>query len=513
MNKGLEEKLKQLPRRSGVYFHKAKNGEVIYVGKAAVLRNRVRQYFQNTKLFDAKTMALTNEIYDTDWLETESEIDALFLESEMIKRYMPRYNVLLRDDKSQNFVRIDMKSEWPTVTFTRNPGDDGAEYFGPFYNGLALKKALRYLRKVYPYFVKPYDKKGSKLEAQIGLNPDVHEGSATYKLNLKKLSSYIRGHRKVLMDELEKDMKRSAAVQDFEMAAKLRNRLHYMNELQRRVMFGDREFLDISKDRALSDLGKILGIKRPLRRIEGYDVSHHGGMNVVASMVVFANGVSDRSEYRKFKMTKQRNDDAGSIYEAIFRRFSDKNKSWGVPDLIIIDGGKAQLESAIKAMRNRNIQIPVFSIMKRDEEILLAKSGSHVATDITKEIVKNKIGVAVYEDEKYLTLNLHSGQQNAGSHSKNLRGSEVVAEYSDVTKLLQRLRDESHRFAVSYHTALKRTNSTRSILEDIPGIGPATRKKLLRTFGSMRALKNVSEEEVANIVGSDKASRIVQAIQ
>ena len=117
----------------------------------------MRQYFQSSKLFDAKTTALVNEIYDTDWLETESEIDALFLESEMVKRYMPRYNVLLRDDKSQSFVRIDMKSEWPTVSFTRNPSDDGADYYGPFYNGYALKKALRYLRRVYPYFIKPYD--------------------------------------------------------------------------------------------------------------------------------------------------------------------------------------------------------------------------------------------------------------------------------------------------------------------------------------------------------------------
>ena len=136
----MQQKLKTLPRSPGVYFHKSASGEIIYIGKAAVLKNRVRQYFQSSKDFDAKTRALVAEIYDTDWIETESEIDALFLESEMIKRYMPRYNILLRDDKSQTFVRIDMKSEWPTVSFTRNPADDGAEYIGPFYNGFASQE-------------------------------------------------------------------------------------------------------------------------------------------------------------------------------------------------------------------------------------------------------------------------------------------------------------------------------------------------------------------------------------
>ena len=124
MNQALQAKLKTLPRTPGVYFHKSASGEVIYVGKAAVLKNRVRQYFQDSRGRDNKTMALVAEIFDTDWIETESEVDALFLESEMIKRYMPRYNVLLRDDKSQMYVRIDMKSDWPTVSFTRNPADD-----------------------------------------------------------------------------------------------------------------------------------------------------------------------------------------------------------------------------------------------------------------------------------------------------------------------------------------------------------------------------------------------------
>ncbi|MEI6851012.1 MAG: GIY-YIG nuclease family protein, partial [Candidatus Saccharibacteria bacterium] len=156
MNKVLELKLKNLPSSSGVYFHKNKSGEIIYVGKAAVLKNRVKQYFQNSKYMDIKTKALVLEIFDTDWVETDSEIDALFLEAEMVKRYMPKYNILLRDDRSLIFIRIDMKSEWPFVSFTRSPADDGADYFGPYYNGFAVKKALRFLRRIFPYYTKPY---------------------------------------------------------------------------------------------------------------------------------------------------------------------------------------------------------------------------------------------------------------------------------------------------------------------------------------------------------------------
>src|SRR5882757_821170 len=182
MNKKLEDKLKELPRSPGVYFHKNASGEIIYVGKAAVLKNRVRQYFQSQRDMDVKTRALVAEIADTDWTETESEIDALFLESEMVKRYMPRFNILLRDDKSQTYVRIDMKSEWPHVAFTRNPADDGADYYGPYYNGYAIKKALRYLRRVFPYYIKP-PKEGVRpeLDTYIGLSPRLGTSSADYK--------------------------------------------------------------------------------------------------------------------------------------------------------------------------------------------------------------------------------------------------------------------------------------------------------------------------------------------
>ena len=511
MNAKLETKLKTLPRSPGVYFHKSKTGEIIYVGKAAVLKNRVRQYFQNSRGQDNKTLALVSEIDDTDWVETESEIDALFLESEMVKRYMPRYNVLLRDDKSQMFVRIDMKSEWPTVTFTRNPYDDGAEYYGPFYNAFALKKALRYLRPIFPYLITPSEKQVSKLESDLGLSPDVQGDPEAYKRNLRKLISYIKGNRKKLAAELEADMKLAAKRHDFESAVKLRNRLRYMKELQNRVMFGDREFMDISKDKALSDLAALLALPDIPKRIEGYDISHQGGTNVVASMVVFTNGTSDRAEYRKFKAKLQVNDDTGNMIDTIFRRFGEKNvKSWGMPNLVIIDGGKGQLKAALKAMEERGVSVPAISIAKREEEIIIHQTQSHIQVDQLENI--NQPGVGVFHEGEFVVVNLHVGQRNAGGHSKNLGGGTTLSPYGDVVKLLQRIRDESHRFAVSYHTVLKRQKQTASSLEELPGIGPATRKKLIRHFGSLRALSTASEEDIAVVIGNAKASLIKRSL-
>ena len=518
VNTTLRAKLKTLPRSPGVYFHKSKTGEVIYVGKAVVLKNRVRQYFQDSRARDNKTMALVSEIYDTDWIETESEVDALFLESEMIKRYMPRYNVLLRDDKSQTFVRIDMKSEWPVVSFTRNPADDGAEYYGPFYNGFALKKALRYLRRVFPYLTRQRRPQQSRLDEDLGLSPRFKDGSAAYKANLRKLISYIKGNRKVIAAELERDMKAAAQRQDFEMAAQLRNKLRSMQELQRRVMFGDKDFLNISKDQALVDLTELFGLGVLPVRIEGYDISHMGGRQVVASMVVFTNGVSDRAEYRKFKVA-EKNDDAGNIHDVIFRRLSERNlKHWGKPDLLLIDGGKAQLHAAIRARDERQMTVPIISIAKREEEVVLHRTGSCIDQSRIETLLHTtRRDVIVWDDGDYLVINLHPDQRNAGSHSKNLRGSSFVFEpsvgyasnrYDDITKLFQRIRDEAHRFAVSYHSTLKRRTTTASALDAIPGVGPATRKKLIRAFGSAHAVRQATEEGLAGVVGVARAARI-----
>ncbi|AGL61929.1 putative excinuclease ABC, C subunit domain protein [Candidatus Saccharimonas aalborgensis] len=491
MNTSLAQKLKNLPNSPGVYFHKSTSGEVIYVGKAAVLKNRVRQYFQANRDIDAKTRALVAEIEDTDWIETDSEIDALFLESEMVKRYMPRYNILLRDDKSQLYVRIDIKSEWPHVSFTRNPADDKARYIGPFYNGHALKKALRYLRKVFPYYTKPPGTHRVDFDVHLGLSPRSDMTSQEYKSSLKKLIRYIEGDKLTITRELERDMNRAARQQQFEIAAELRNRLGYLRELQRRIMFGDKEFLDISKDRALDDLRLLLGLASIPARVEGYDISHMSGTNVVASMVVFTNGVSDRTEYRKFKMHKEQNNDFANMFETLSRRFSEKNRSrWKLPDICLIDGGKGQLDSAITARDQAGLTIPMIGLAKQHEEIVVHLERSRVRLD--HKVLERLDGHTMTSDKFTLISLPHS---------------------SHIVKLLQRIRDESHRFAVTYHTTLKRTSQTKSTLEDIPGIGPVTRKKLIKAFGSLRGIEQASQTDITQVVGDKLAQRIISFVK
>ena len=238
------------------------------------------------------------------------------------------------------------------------------------------------------------------------------------------------------------------------------------------------------------------------------------GTNVVASQVVFLNGVSSRSDYRKYKTKLEQNDDYANMYETIFRRLSPKNiKAWGVPQLLLIDGGKGQLESAIKAMEAQSLHIPVISIAKREEEVIVHATRSNIDTTYIESVRKQaEAGIFVERSNDFYIVNLHPDQRNASSHSKNLQGS-TFSKYSDLTKLFQRIRDESHRFAVSYHTVLKRQKQTASVLEEIPGIGPTTRRTLIKKLGSLRAVEAATEAELAAVVGEKKAQTLVRFLK
>lgn len=420
----LKAKLKQLPAEPGVYFHKNREGEVIYVGKAAILKNRVRQYFQSPERKDAKTRALVAEIDDTDWIVVDTEMDALFLESEMIKRYMPKWNILLRDDKSVSYVRINMKDKVPYVSMTRNPDDDGAEYFGPYYGKTAITRALRILRRIFPYYIRPYTGKKT-LDTDLGLAPGVEVGKMTeteYKHELRHMISYLKGNRKKLSREIEKLMYEASAKGDYEKAAEYRNQLFGLKGIGTKIVFSDKELLDISSDKALSELQEILNLEKPPVRIEGYDISHQSGTNVVGSMVCFINGAADRTKYRRFKLRKQQNNDTASMFEVISRRLNHL-EDWGRPDLIVLDGSVGQV-SAVR-------------------EIL------------------EKAGIPVI------------GRDKSGDHSKNARVRIVIPEDGGdyrmeelmpdghIAKLIARIDEESHRFAVQYHTLLKRKNAIK----------------------------------------------------
>ena len=413
MNERLKQKLNKLPASPGVYFHKNAAGEIIYVGKAAVLKNRVRQYFQKTRK-DVKTEALVAEIFDTDWIVVDTELDALFLESEMIKRYMPKWNILLRDDKTVSYVRISMGGEVPYVSFTRTPMDDKAKYVGPFYGKAAVEKAVRNLRRVFPYYVKPYNGRKT-LDTDLGLTPGIEIGKCTpaeYKKNLRKLIRDIEGGRAKLMTELEKTMYEAAARGEYETAAEARNQLFGLKELQKKIVFSDKEFLDISSDQALLQLQRILGLSKPPRRIEGYDISHQSGENTVGSMVVFINGAAARSEYRKFKVRTSRSDDLKSLSEVISRRL--KHSEWEYPDLIVLDGGASQVNAILPLVKPYDIPV-----------IGRNKSGDH----------SRSAGVVIVVPG---------------------RPELPLSNSSHVARLIARIDEEAHRFAITYHSLLKR---------------------------------------------------------
>ena len=389
----LREKLNKLPKEPGVYFHKNRAGEVIYVGKAAILKNRVRQYFQSPERMEAKTRALVVEIADTDWIIVDTEMDALFLESEMIKRYMPKWNILLRDDKSVTYVRIDMKSEVPCVTMTRNPEDDGAEYYGPYYGKTAIARALRILRKIFPYYDKPYAGKKT-LNTDLGLTPGIEVGKSTprdYKRNLRRLISYLKGNRKRLVRDVEKLMREAADEGKYEKAAEYRTQLFGLKGIGTKIVFSDKEFLDISSDQALGEL-------------------------------CFINGTADRTKYRRFKLRKQQNNDPESMREVITRRLRHL-EDWGKPDLIVLDGSVGQL-SAVRDV----LKVAKIPVIGRD------KSGDHGKNARVRIVL-------LVGDENYRMVELGRDDH--------------------VAKLIARIDEESHRFAIQYHTLLKRKNALK----------------------------------------------------
>jgi excinuclease ABC subunit C len=476
MSSLVETKLKDLPAAPGVYLFKDARKKIVYVGKAAILKNRVRQYFQAARPKDPKTEILVAGIADIDWLTVGSEIEALFLESELIKRYKPKYNVELRDDKHYEYVRVDLKSPHPVVRLVRRPSDDDATYVGPFVQG--IRPALRLLRRIFPYDVSVPGSRQSRLSADLGLSPGVEHGRTTpaeYRTNLRRLIRYLNGRPVELEKALERDMKRAARLRDYERAARLRNQLAALKRLRSQMIFGDRELFDLTKDQALDGLKRIAGLSAAPRRIEGYDVSHMSGTNNAASMVVFVDGLPDKRQYRKFRMRLSGNDDFAHMREVLGRRFSGRNLTeWPKPDLILIDGGKGQVGAALAALAERSVGLPVIGLAKRLETIIIPS--------------------------------------NPDLQEPSLQAV-VLGKDSPVVKLLQRIRDESHRFAVSYHSTLKVRQQRRSILDGIAGVGPKTRQKLLRHFGGKAGLLAASEKEFVVLLGRKLGPAVYRALR
>lgn len=474
MTDKLRDKLKTLPVEPGIYFHRDAKGKIIYIGKAAILKNRVMSYFQN-KHRDPKTRLLVADIADTEWITSRSEAEALFLESEFIKRYKPKYNIDLKDDKNFTYIKISAE-DFPVVSYVRRPMDDKSHYYGPFTSADAVKRAMRMLRKVFPYVTHANWPPRACLQYHLGLCPGPEIGAVTpaaYRRSVRQLELYLKGEQTKLMTQLEADMQRAAKRKDYEAAARHRDQLTDLRAFGKQMVFSESETFDLTRDQALTGLSERLGLPVLPRRIEAYDISHLGGTGNVASMVVFSDGVANRDEYRKFKMQLPGNNDVGHIREVISRRFGPKHLSdWPKPDLLLIDGGQPQLAAALEVLDGLGLPIPAIGLAKREEEI------------IRRLPAENGL------PPRYETILLP-----ASSH---------------VLQLLQRVRDEAHRFAITYQGLLQGKRATTSLLDTIPGIGPATRKALIRRFGSVRGVKLATQPELEATIGPAKAKIVLE---
>jgi excinuclease ABC subunit C len=474
----IRQKLGGLPHKPGVYLMRDRFGTVIYVGKARDLRKRVTQYFQPSRRmgWDLKFKALTEAIWDLDVHLVRSEPEALLLESKLIKEFHPRYNVSFRDDKRFLMLKVNVNDPIPRFTLTRFRQEDGARYFGPFPNSGALRSTLALVRRQYhlrgcrPLTPTERDYKHC-LYAHLKYCTAPCIGNVPreqYIEQVRAACDFLEGQCQEMQQRLAEDMKKASAAQEYERAAELRDLLRDLQRTTKKVNRFERVpyslplVLDPAKD--LAELARVLGLSAPPRRIEGFDISNISGTFKVASLVSFHDGRPDRSNYRRFKIkTVEGQDDFASVAEVVRRRYSRIMKeSTGdpspvpLPDLILIDGGRGQLSAACAELDQLGLpHVPVLGLAKEFEEI--------------------------YQRDRAEPLRLDPD--------------------SGALKLLQRVRDESHRLANTYNAALRLRKISESILDDFPGIGQRRKAALLKKFGSVQRLRLASVEQIAQVPG------------
>lgn len=579
------EKLQLLPNNPGVYIMKDDQGKIIYVGKAIVLKNRVRQYFQQNHQHSPKVKAMVARIADFETIITGSEVEALILECNLIKKHRPKYNISLKDDKTYPYVKVSVQEKYPRVMITRRILRDGAKYFGPYTDVGAMHDSLKLLKRMFPLRTcKNMNVDRPCLEYHIKrcLAPCADlVAYEDYHRMIKEVCLFLEGRTDQVEDDLTQQMLEAAQELEFEKAARLRDQLqsvqkiaekqrivtgsgdqdavgvarsalgfcvqifyirsgkmvgrdHYLldgseDEQDRDVLgaflkqyyhqatFIPREILlpfDIGEQKLLADwltaakgakvnleipqrgtkrdivemamnnakksledeaqriqqanaqtigaveeLGRYLGLRVPPNRMECFDISHMQGSETVASMVVFEGGVPKKTDYRRFKIrsAEGKPDDFKSMREVTTRRYAKEDAA--LPDLIVIDGGKGQLSSALEIIRGAgHLLVPVVGLAKREEEIF---------TEGCSEPV-------------------------------------ILPRNSQALYLIQRIRDEAHRFAITYHRKLRGKRNLVSVLDHVEGIGPKRRKILLDGFGSLEKIKMATVEEMAQLDGMNK---------
>src|SRR5438270_1396578 len=493
----LQKKVHEVPHKPGVYLMRDRFNRVIYVGKARDLRKRVSSYFLPSKLAqaDLKTRALLDATWDFETHVVRSEAESVLLEGKLIKEYRPRYNISFRDDKRFLLVKVDLSEEWPRFRLTRLKKNDTARYFGPYADAGALRQTLNLMRKKFGVLTfgrgAPTERelKSSTYQVPVRLSEITAE---QYRERAARACEFLEGRSREMIDALDEQMRKAAEKMEFEKAAELRNMIDDVRQTTKQVRRFTRGTLPSAID-PLADvqtLGDGLQLPRLPRVMECFDISNISTTHVVASMVCFRDGVPDKDCYRRYRVrTVQGQDDFASMAEVVRRRYSrvllearernpdvaefsqenpadaidrvsDKNEREFVavrlPDLIIVDGGKGQLSSACRELQRLGLHdLPIIGLAKEHEEI--------------------------YRPGRALPLKL--------------------PEDSGALHLLQRIRDEAHRFANSYHQLLMKKRIDESILDDCPGVSQNRKTLLLRKFGSVNRLRKATGEEIASTEG------------
>ncbi len=420
-------KVKTFPQTSGVYLMKDAVGRVIYIGKAKNLRSRASSYFLKAAAEDQRTATWIGEIADIDFVECESEVDALLMEARLIKDIQPKHNKDLKDDKNFPYLMITTREEFPRVEVTREPKDKGVKLYGPFASAGALRGAIQILQRIFKFRtctldISEADERWNWFRPcllasinQCTAPCNFRISKEAYRRDIKRLQTFLEGGKKRLLKEMNEEMQTASKALDFERAAVLRDEIQMLERLQERGELDTHaqpEVFYIDPKKGLAGLKKVLDLAEIPRVIEGVDIAHLGGGETVASLVQFIDGLPFKPGYRRFRIQDVGGiDDFRSIYEVVsrrFRRLADRGESF--PDILLIDGGKGQLNAALAAFRDQQITPPtVISLAKRDEELFRP------------------------------------------GRSEPLR----LSKSAYALRLLQYVRDESHRFAQHYHHILR----------------------------------------------------------
>ena len=492
----IKSKINKLPETSGVYFFKDKEGKVIYVGKANSLKNRVSSYFSNSFQQSPKINKMIKEIANVEYIPTSSDIEALILESKMIKSNSPYYNTQSKDDKSYPYIKITLERDFPQILFYRKINRKIKEgktlYFGPFVDTNATRVVIKLLRQVFKIRgCRKKDLKKTKvcLDYQIGLcsAPCANMiNEIEYRKRVKEICLFLAGKQKRLLNGLYREMKEASHNLNYEKAAKIRDKIQSIEailkgqeiNLYRKNNKNDyllKKIEEVEEDeikkgrKAVNDLKDKLELKKLPERIEAFDISNIQGKLSVGSLVVFEEGQPKKEDYRRFKVKKVKGiDDCAMLREVTERRYKRLlSEGKRLPDLILVDGGKGQLSEVKKILNNLNLELPIISIAKKEEEI--------------------------FKPEIYKPIILPSN--------------------SEALFLLQRIRDEAHRFAVTYHRNIRSKELRNSKLDLIPGIGAKRKRLLLEHFKSIKDIKNASIVDISKIPGfGDKIAEKIKTV-